>query len=60
MFSQLNQFQARAVSSSGHCTFQACPSCATRSVKKIIDPFSEDADFYDTRELVPDKSKWQH
>ena len=25
--------------------------------KKIIGPFSEDADYDDTRELVPDKSK---
>lgn len=28
--------------------------------KKIIGPFSEDADFYDIHELVSDKSKKQH
>ena len=62
MLSQVKHFQARAVSSVhlGIAPFGPLPPVLPIQSNKIIDPFSEDADFYDIRELVPDKSKWQH
>nr|SPS05961.1 protein of unknown function [Candidatus Nitrotoga fabula] len=41
----------------GIAPFWPAPPVLPVQSKKIIDPSSEDTDFYDIRELVPDKSK---
>ena len=41
----------------GIAPFVPVPPVLPFQSKKIIDPFSEDADYYDISDLIPDKSK---
>jgi hypothetical protein len=60
MFSHPNNFKCVQLVHLGIARFGSVPPILPVQSKNIIGPFSEDADFYDTRELVQDKSKWQH